>query len=358
MLIYRTSLNKYNNIATVRILLQSTRIHLHKLIIMLLYPRMAAAVLKLGVIVTVPLVVSSQRQINGVASPENTIHLEEIMSLDYSRQTIQVDSPVPVTVQRYIDTNNALEGQQAVSPDYGKVLVTSNCDTSQTQIIPTVTQGDDGSIKVELDGLDTAGASSMSFLDPSSYTALWSWISDFCNEFPMTPPPSLDVPVDEVQPGSSSGGSSKCETGPMANSDNDCASTSEFCQLDIGACNNKSGIHYGYCLVVPEVCNTMYDPVCGCDEQDYSNECFAYSSGVSVSRRGTCAESTIDETEIPIESGGKCEVGPLADPDNDCPASTGEVCRLEMGECNTGGVHFGYCVVPDDICAEIYDPVW
>ena len=69
---------------------------------MLLYPRMAAAVLKLGVIVTVPssLVVSSQRQINGVASPENTIHLEEIMSLDYSRQTIQVDSPVPVTVQR------------------------------------------------------------------------------------------------------------------------------------------------------------------------------------------------------------------------------------------------------------------
>ena len=273
------------------------------------------------------------------------------MSLDYSRQTIQVDSPVPVTVQRYIDTNNALEGQQAVTPQYGKVLVTSNCDTSETQIIPTVTQSDDGSIKVELDGLDTAEASSMSFLDPSSYTALWSWISDFCNEFPMTPPPTLDASVNVQQPGSSGG--SKCETGPMATSDNNCASTSEFCQLDIGVCNNKSGIQNGYCLVTPEVCNTMYDPVCGCDEQDYSNECFAYSAGVSVSRRGPCK---IDVTEIP--SGGKCEIGPLADPDNNCPASTGEVCRLEMGECNTGDVHSGYCVVPDDICAEIYDPVW
>jgi len=38
--------------------------------------------------------VVSERQINGVASSKNTLHLEEDLAFDYSRSTITVNSPV------------------------------------------------------------------------------------------------------------------------------------------------------------------------------------------------------------------------------------------------------------------------
>ena len=38
--------------------------------------------------------VASERQINGVASSGNTIHLEENLAFEYSRATINVNSPV------------------------------------------------------------------------------------------------------------------------------------------------------------------------------------------------------------------------------------------------------------------------
>ena len=74
-------------------------------------------VLRLAIIGSVLQTTSSQRQINGVASPGNYIHTETDvdMSADLlaagGPATININSPVPVTIQRFSD-NNSLEGQQ------------------------------------------------------------------------------------------------------------------------------------------------------------------------------------------------------------------------------------------------------
>ncbi len=54
--------------------------------------------------------VTSQQQISGIASPGNTIQVEQDLDLSYDRATIKVSNVVPVTVQRYNDGGSYLEG--------------------------------------------------------------------------------------------------------------------------------------------------------------------------------------------------------------------------------------------------------
>ncbi len=61
----------------------------------------------------------------------------------------------------------------------------------------------------------------------------------------------------------------------------------EFCNYQPGA-QCGAADHPGHCMVRPEVCAELYQPVCGCDGKEYSNGCAAATAGVGVKSDGQC----------------------------------------------------------------------
>lgn len=67
---------------------------------------------------------------------------------------------------------------------------------------------------------------------------------------------------------------------------NTCDDT-QYCDFERGAiCGRADG--QGTCAARPEVCAEIYQPVCGCDNVTYENECSAAVAGVGVLQDGAC----------------------------------------------------------------------
>lgn len=62
----------------------------------------------------------------------------------------------------------------------------------------------------------------------------------------------------------------------------------EFCNYADGSCGAADQL--GVCEVIPTACDDVFDPVCGCDDQTYSNACEANAAGVSVVSDGECPD--------------------------------------------------------------------
>ncbi len=60
----------------------------------------------------------------------------------------------------------------------------------------------------------------------------------------------------------------------------------EFCRFETGTCGAAD--QTGECTRRPDVCAEIFDPVCGCDDQTYGNECEAFAAGISLSAEGEC----------------------------------------------------------------------
>lgn len=104
----------------------------------------------------------------------------------------------------------------------------------------------------------------------------------------------------------------------------------EFCNFepDVDCGGTDRG---GRCEATPEVCNDLYDPVCGCDHRTYANECTAHGAGVSVQRAGAC---DVDECKL---AGGR--------PVYSTGANIPECAANEAGWSVSGGIEPVLCCV-------------
>jgi hypothetical protein len=109
----------------------------------------------------------------------------------------------------------------------------------------------------------------------------------------------------------------------------------EFCEGPEGQCWLDGAT--GWCQRRPDGCADVWDPVCGCDNVTYGNDCERQIAGVWAAYRGECGPS--------------CFAG---DPYGVC--DEGEFCEGPENFCDIMGAA-GWCTEPDRSCGYLWDPV-
>jgi hypothetical protein len=111
-----------------------------------------------------------------------------------------------------------------------------------------------------------------------------------------------------------------------------------FCEEAPGACAIPVD-GTGTCTSVPDACPEVFDPVCGCDDRTYGNDCERQSARVSKRHDGEC------ENQARMCGG----IAGL-------PCEAGEVCEYPANQCQVADLA-GVCVARPDACTTEWDPV-
>jgi len=104
---------------------------------------------------------------------------------------------------------------------------------------------------------------------------------------------------------------------------------SEFCNYPIET-KCGSGDQTGVCTKLPDACDAIYDPVCGCDGATHSSACAAALKGISVLHSGTCDGGTPGATCGGLQGLG-CDKGEFCDFPIETQCGSGD----QTGTCTT-----------------------
>ncbi len=202
--------------------------------------------------------------------------------------------------------------------------------------------------------------------------------NDPANNEPTNNEPTNNEPVNNLPTNNTSGGDCGGIAGLV------CADT-DFCNYpDDTYCGAADQL--GTCEPRPEACAAVYEPVCGCDGNDYGNACTANSAGVDVAADGECATACAADSDCAAGEScvaGVCEASAICAADSDCARGelcvdgactsdpTGATCGARSmymcpagyfcdwdlaGMCGRADAT-GTCQETPQFCADIYDPV-
>ena len=132
----------------------------------------------------------------------------------------------------------------------------------------------------------------------------------------------------------------------------------QFCEYEYGTCGSAD--MFGSCVDIPEACPDVWEPVCGCDGQTYSNDCDRQAAMVQLDHKGTCECLIIIDCLpgfIPVDTDddgcadsctpAKCVA------DEDCGGLDFIYCEKDTGSCDGSGL----CALKPQVCTKEYKPV-
>jgi hypothetical protein len=120
-------------------------------------------------------------------------------------------------------------------------------------------------------------------------------------------------------------------------------SDGEFCNFPLDAICGAADAT-GICEPIPQACTREFNPVCGCNDQTFSNACEAHAAGISVASSGECGGETPPTGAV---CGGLLG-GPCAD---------GEFCNFPLDAICGAADATGICEPIPLACTREFNPV-